>query len=223
MTDPTRRNDITMSLSLTPRGQTDRTRHLQRVPGLVTSSKLLAVGLITAIALSACSSSTSSKKASSTTKPHTATSIATTTSAVASGHATVDTAHSALFGTILVNSSGMTLYMLTADTSTTSACTAACQAVWPPLTVTGAPTAGPGVNPSLLGTIPGPNGMRQVTYGGHPLYTFAKDTAAGQVNGEGINHFGGFWYVLNPAGNPVETAIGATTSTPAASSHPAAY
>ena len=111
------------------------------------------------------------------------------------------------YGTILATSSGMTLYRLSADTPTSSACNSACAAVWPPLTVTGRPTVGPGLDQSLVGTITRPNGTHQVTYNGHPLYTFSGDGAAGQVNGEGINSFGGVWDVLNRSGDPVTKPV----------------
>ncbi len=166
------------------------------------------------VGLAACGSSTPSAVQSGSKAATTSTTPPSTAAATTS--ATVDTAQSTDYGTILVNASGRTLYMLTGDSSTASICTAACVAVWPPLTVTAAPTAGTGVTASLLSTIKRADGTRQVTYNGHPLYTFAKDTAPGQVNGEGINHFGGIWYVLNAAGQPVTAKTagsGTTTST----------
>ena len=43
----------------------------------------------------------------------------------------------------------------------------------------------------------------EVTYNGWPLYTFIGDSSAGQAKGQGLNNFGGTWYVLNSSGNPV--------------------
>jgi predicted lipoprotein with Yx(FWY)xxD motif len=128
------------------------------------------------------------------------------------------------YGTILVTSTGMTLYMNTGDSPTTSVCTGSCLAVWPPLTTIGRPRAGPGVEARLLGTLTRSGGSEQVTYNGHPLYTFAHDIAPGQVNGEGIVHFGGTWYVLDAAGQPVTQAVSSTTSTspPTTAAAPAA-
>jgi DNA-binding NarL/FixJ family response regulator len=71
------------------------------------------------------------------------------------------------------------------------------------LVATGKPTAGSGVNASKLETTPRSDGKPQVTYNGHPLYTFAMDQSAGDVNGEGLNAFGGLWYVVSPAGNQI--------------------
>ena len=74
---------------------------------------------------------------------------------------------------IVASSTGLTLYMFTADTGGTSACTdAACMKLWPPLLTTGAPVAGKGINRLLLGTIQRPDGKQQVTYRKHPLYFF---------------------------------------------------
>ncbi len=116
--------------------------------------------------------------------------------------ATIGVADESL-GKILVNSQGRTLYLFQQDTGTTSTCTGACAANWPPLLENGTPAIGSGANASLLGTTTRPNGKRQITYNGHPLYTFAKDTKAGDTNGQGLNFFGGLWYAVSPSGNQV--------------------
>ena len=48
------------------------------------------------------------------------------------------------------------------------------------------------------------DGKRQVTYAGHPLYTFAGDTKAGQTTGEGLTNFGASWDVVSASGRAVE-------------------
>lgn len=126
--------------------------------------------------------------------------------------ATVTTSASSKFGTILVSSSGMTLYMLTSDSSQASTCTGSCPSIWPPLLTNGAPRASGGADATLLGTITRPGGAVQVTYDGHPLYTFSGDTAPGQVNGEAIHSFGGTWYVLGPSGHPLTGSSSSTTT-----------
>ncbi len=123
--------------------------------------------------------------------------------------ATVKTATSSL-GTILVDANGRTLYAFMPDTATMSACTASCAMLWPAVTVTGAPVAGTGVTASMLTTITDANGT-QVVYGGHPLYTFANDHAAGDVNGQGFAN--GLWHVVSPSGQIVTTSTPATTPT----------
>jgi predicted lipoprotein with Yx(FWY)xxD motif len=106
-------------------------------------------------------------------------------------------------GTILVSSKGLTLCSFQQDKGTTSACTGACTVNWPPLRTNGKPTAGSGANASLLGTSMRSDGKPQVTYHGHPVYLFTGDSKAGNTNGQGVNAFGGLWYVLSPTGNEI--------------------
>jgi predicted lipoprotein with Yx(FWY)xxD motif len=115
----------------------------------------------------------------------------------------VITASKAPFGTYLTDSAGRTVYMFTADMHGMSMCTGSCTKPWPAVTTTGTPTAGSGVQASALGTIAN-GGAQQVTYLGHPLYYFIRDKSAGSTAGEGINHFGGSWYVISPAGKGIQ-------------------
>jgi predicted lipoprotein with Yx(FWY)xxD motif len=116
---------------------------------------------------------------------------------------TVAVKHTGL-GTILVDSSGRTLYLFEKDKGDKSACSGACASAWPPLTTTAKPTTATGVTASLLGTTKRSDGKTEVTYHGHPLYTYVGDGAPGQTSGEGLNQFGAEWYVLSPQGNKVE-------------------
>jgi predicted lipoprotein with Yx(FWY)xxD motif len=106
-------------------------------------------------------------------------------------------------GKVLVNSKGRTLYLFRADTGTTSNCSGECATDWPPLKASGTPTVGKGANASLVATSPRSDGTLQVTYNGHPLYTFEGDKKAGATNGQGLNAFGAVWYVVSPAGNEI--------------------
>jgi predicted lipoprotein with Yx(FWY)xxD motif len=115
-------------------------------------------------------------------------------------------------GKTLVNAQNRTVYMLTADTGTTSSCTGACATAWPPVTATGTPSVGAGAKAALIGTTTRADGTKQVTYKGHPLYTFVKDTKAGQTNGEGVVAFGGSWFGLSPAGKQLAPASASSTS-----------
>ena len=101
---------------------------------------------------------------------------------------TVGSASSADFGTVLTGPNGLTLYTHAGDSSTSSTCTGACAATWPPLAATGQPIAGPGVT-GQLGTATRPDGTSQVTYGGLPLYYWEGDTKAGDVTGNGLEGF----------------------------------
>lgn len=93
--------------------------------------------------------------------------------------------------TVLTNSAGRTLYWFAPDTPTKSACYGSCVAYWP--VVTGPQTAGPGVH-GTLGTIQRTDGVTQQTFNGHPLYTYAGDSAPGQANGNNVNLNGGLWH-----------------------------
>ena len=118
------------------------------------------------------------------------------------GAAKVHIAKSPL-GPILVDSKGITLYDFVKDKGTTSACYGACAALWPPLTTKGKPLAGTGVRKSLLGTTKRKDGTLEVMYGGHPLYYFVTDRKPGQTTGQGVNQFGGPWWVLSAAGKEI--------------------
>jgi predicted lipoprotein with Yx(FWY)xxD motif len=107
-------------------------------------------------------------------------------------------------GTFLIGPDNKTLYLFEADTGPMSTCTADCAAAWPPLLVSGAPVAGPGVMASLLTTTTRSSGLLQVVYNGHPLYYYASDTKPGDTNGEGVTNFGAGWDVVSPAGNKIE-------------------
>jgi predicted lipoprotein with Yx(FWY)xxD motif len=123
-------------------------------------------------------------------------------SAPATGTATALRSVGAL-GQILVGGNGRTLYLFLGDARTTSTCNGSCARNWPPLTTIGAPRATNGVLQSLLGTTKRQDGTTQVTYNGHPLYSFIADSAPGMANGEGIDAFGAHWEVINAAGTGV--------------------
>jgi predicted lipoprotein with Yx(FWY)xxD motif len=125
-----------------------------------------------------------------------------TASKTSSGKGSVALASTKL-GKVLVDGKGRTLYLFEADKGTSSKCDGACASAWPPLTSSGKPTAGAGVFASKLGTAKRPDGTTGVTYDGHPLYTYAGDTAPGQTAGEGLTDYGAPWYALSAAGKTV--------------------
>lgn len=116
-------------------------------------------------------------------------------------------------GKVLVGANGHTLYLFTHDLSGKSRCTGQCAGFWPPLTVTAKPTGGAGIKASLLGWTKRADGRMQVTYNHHPLYFFKLDKKAGQVEGEGFNHFGGLWWTVSARGAAVKKAAPAPTTT----------
>ena len=119
-----------------------------------------------------------------------------------SGGTTVAVAKTRI-GRILVDSKGITLYDFVTDKRGVSGCYGACAALWPPLITKGKPHAGPGVRASLLGTTKRKDGKLEVTYNHHPLYYFVTDQKPGQTTGQGVNQFGGPWWVLSPAGREI--------------------
>jgi len=98
-------------------------------------------------------------------------------------------------GTVLTNAAGFTLYTFQADKGSTSNCYGACAQFWPPVIGTAHMAAGQNIN-GHFGTTTRKDGKTQVTYDGHPLYTYAGDTAPGQTAGNGINQDGGIWNVI---------------------------
>ena len=118
-----------------------------------------------------------------------------------SAAATVQLRHTSL-GSILVSGSGRTLYEFTRDHGGKSSCAAisGCSEVWPSLKASGRPTAGSGIKASLLSTTSG----KQVTYAGHPLYTYSGDSGPGKTSYVGARQFGGTWYALTASGGAVK-------------------
>ena len=111
---------------------------------------------------------------------------------------------STTLGPVLVDGRGHTLYLFEKDAHGKSACAGQCAAYWPPLIASGKPVATAGAKASLLGTTRRTDGRLQVTYNHHPLYTFVKDTATGQMNGEAVSVFGAEWFAVSAAGFKVE-------------------
>jgi predicted lipoprotein with Yx(FWY)xxD motif len=106
-----------------------------------------------------------------------------------------------------VNSKGVTLYLFMKDKNGKSACTGACAKAWPPLLTKGRAHASGGASAKKLGTTRRADGTTQVTYNGHPLYTFIMDNnKPGSTTGEGSKAFGAEWYVLGTNGNKIEKA-----------------
>lgn len=103
-------------------------------------------------------------------------------------------------GQVLVDSRGLTLYDFHADKGTTSSCYGECAEVWPPLLTEGAPHASNGAQEGKLGTTKRKDGTMQVTYAGHPLYTYVEDKNPGDANGNDIDSFGAEWYALTSSG-----------------------
>jgi len=181
---------------------------------LTTRRIFTAVGAASLALLAAgCGSSSTSAPAAATSAPAASTSApAAAASSAAPGAATtvlkVDTT---TLGTVLTDAKDFTVYWFAKDTATSSACTGACAAAWPP--VIGMPQAASGINlTGKLGEIKRPDGTMQATYDGHPLYLFAGDSAPGQANGNAVSGFGALWYAIK-IGASTTGSSGTTGST----------
>ena len=168
---------------------------------------LLLIGML----LAACGNGSTTTGSGASTATSVPTTAPTPTTAPA---ATVMTASATVGGksvTILTDAKGMTLYYFKKDTATTSSCTGGCAQFWPPLlfTGTGTPSAGSATLPGTLSVVTTANGS-QVAYQGHLLYTFQKDTAPGQTNGQGFN---GLWFVATTDLPPMSGGAGGATPT----------
>jgi len=104
--------------------------------------------------------------------------------------------HSGPDGKYMTDEHGRTLYIFSADTGTTSACSGACTKEWPPYMEDGS----------------------QAVFKGHLLYFFANDTSAGDMNGQGLNDFGGLWTAVTPSGDPVTSQPSSSPSSSGGSS-----
>ena len=169
-----------------------------------------------ALALSACASSSSSSSASTpaTSAPATSAPAAGASSPASSAPASSASGSALSMTTIngtavVTDSKGMTLYWFVPDTSSASKCTGSCATYWPP--VTGPVTGGSGVT-GMLGTITRPDGTTQATYDGHPLYTYAGDSAPGQAKGNGLNVSGGLWWEMTVSGAKPATSTSTSGS-----------
>jgi predicted lipoprotein with Yx(FWY)xxD motif len=154
----------------------------------------------TVLLASACGSSTAPSAGTSATKaatPGGVLSLATTS-----------------LGPVLVDSKGLTVYLLTADHPGHSSCSAACLAYWP-LVPAPAGTAVPQVQGigATLSVTKATSGVSMVTAGRWPLYTFAKDKAPGDVTGEGVKAFGGTWYAVSSSGAAVTAPAASVPAT----------
>jgi predicted lipoprotein with Yx(FWY)xxD motif len=114
------------------------------------------------------------------------------------------TAEDSQFGRVLFDANGQVVYVFEIDGPNRSNCTSAdCVRAWPPVLTEEKPTAGAGVDASLLGTIRRSDGTHQVTYDGRPLY-FYEHEAPGEIKCHNVELHGGLWWVVTPSGDPAD-------------------
>ena len=182
-------------------------------------AQLTGVLVTAAVLAAACSSSRKSGSGGSNTTSAAgasgATSAASASGAGGAKAVSIET-HSGPMGTYLTDGSGRTLYLFAADTAGKSNCSGGCASFWPPLT--GSASTMSGAQASMLGTLTRSDGSKQVTYDGHALYYFKEDTKAGQTTGQGVDNYGGKWWLVAPSGQPITGSGGASSSSPGGSS-----
>lgn len=150
--------------------------------------------VIASLVLAACSSASASTPEA--TKP----------AGSATGGYSVQGTNNSKDGQLLVTTDGRTLYTFAIDTPGESKCTDLCAKYWPPYSGSAKASAGPAVADGL-GTITRSDGTKQATYNSMPLYTYFGDKNPGDVNGDGLNQWGGIWYKVSLGGTS-----GASTS-----------
>jgi predicted lipoprotein with Yx(FWY)xxD motif len=121
-----------------------------------------------------------------------------------SGAAVLTIASAPGVGAVLVDAEGLTVYDFHKDEGTVSSCYGGCEGVWPPVLSEGDPQVGEGARAALLGTTERKDGSVQVTYAGHPLYTYTADRKPGEANGQDVDSFGAEWYALQASGAEAE-------------------
>ena len=141
-------------------------------------------------ALAACSSSATSSSSAASGAPAGGSSASGAAGATAAGLKTANIGGV----TVLADAKGFTLYSFAPDTAAKSACNGACATAWPPQTALAAVK-------SPYATIKRSDGSTQLTFNGHPLYTYTGDTAPGTASGNGINAFGGEWHEVPASGS----------------------
>ncbi|MCE7001827.1 hypothetical protein LWC34_03105 [Kibdelosporangium philippinense] len=104
-------------------------------------------------------------------------------------------------GKVMTNQAGMTLYMFTKDTVAGSTCYNQCATQWKPLIAEGKEITFTGLPQEMVGTTKRKDGTRQITVNKMPVYTYAKDLAPGDANGQGMNSQ---WYAVTPQGKQAQ-------------------
>ena len=116
---------------------------------------------------------------------------------------TITSGRTAGFGVTLTTSTGLPLYIFTADGTGRSRCYGQCAKEWPVVTTGDIPVAAGRARPGLLGTVARTDGTLQVTYGGRPLYTWYGDKP-GRAFCHDVDEFGGDWLLIRPSGRTVD-------------------
>lgn len=188
---------------------------MRKAPALLVK---MGVPVVAALSAAACGSAATSGGGTQAGGYGAGATSASSPAAASAGKGTVVTVRSGSAGSYLANGSGRAVYLWTKDGKDSSACSGACAGVWPPVTASGGVSASGGASAAGLGTITRSDGTKQVTYDGHALYYYSGDTAAGMVNGQGINGFGAKWWLVAPSGSAITSAVTVSPSSSSSSS-----
>lgn len=112
-------------------------------------------------------------------------------------------------GSVVLDSNGSAIYVFTADSPGHSACTGSCLTYWPPVPAPTQSVGVPGIT-ATLGSLARSDGTHQLTINGMPAYTYVGDTTPGDIKGEGLNTFGGHWWLVAPDGSEITGSAGPT-------------
>lgn len=131
-------------------------------------------------------------------KPASTTKVPTKDEPKAATGTTITSAESE-YGNILWGPNRQAIYIWEREPSTTPQCYDDCATAWPPVLTTEEPSAGAGIDDTLLGTTERSDGTTQVTYNGHPLYYYAHE-GPGEVKCHNVTTHGGLWWVITVDG-----------------------
>ena len=165
-------------------GSGGRAQRLSSGPARLRMLLALPAAAAAAAALAACSSSGTSAHASGGSSGRAAAAAVGLKTAKVGG------------ATVLTNNKGFTLYTFAPDTPAKSTCNGPCATNWPPVR----PGTASGVK-APFATIKRSDGSTELTFHGHPLYTFIGDKSPGQAKGNGVNAFGGLWHEATTSGS----------------------
>lgn len=117
---------------------------------------------------------------------------------------TIITTADSAFGEVLFDVTGQAVYLFDLEQTATPACYDQCAIDWPPILTDGTPVAARGAAADALGTTTRTDGSMQVTYGGHPLYSYAHE-GKNEVRCHNVSGFGGLWFAVSPSGDAAPT------------------
>ena len=185
-----------------------RSRHPEEADVPLSRTALTALALATGLLVAGCGGdepgTTAATDTVTSTAPSTSEPSAPTSPSPSTSTGTAVTTGDSEFGVMLFDSRGQAIYLFDRERTSTPDCYDECATAWPPVLTDGPPQAEGAADSALLGTTRRTDGTLQVTYAGHPLYTYANE-GPGEVLCHDVFLNGGWWYVVTPEGDPGPT------------------